>query len=85
MTQNIFIIIAMSILSVVFDVANLQAVSSSLDKDNTLVVNGKRLFPIRIYYISKSQEPFKELAEAGFNLVRCNSKDHIDIVIVSRR
>ncbi|MDQ1318159.1 MAG: hypothetical protein QG588_1816 [Candidatus Poribacteria bacterium] len=78
MNQSIFVIIAMTTMSVVFDVASLQAVSSSLDKDNTLMVNGKRFFPIGIYYIPKSQEPFKELAEAGFNLVRCDSQDQLD-------
>lgn len=78
MTQSIFVIIAMAALSVALEDASLQAVSSGLDKDNTLMVNGKRFFPIGIYYIPKSQEPFKELAEAGFNLVRCDSKDQLD-------
>ncbi len=47
---------------------------ANVDAVYTILVDGKRFFPIGIYYIPKSQEPFKELAEAGFNLVRCDSK-----------
>ena len=76
MIQSAFIIMAMTTLSVIFGEVDLHA--SSLDKDNTLMVDDKRFFSIGIYYIPKSQEPFKELAEAGFNLVRCDSEDQLD-------
>ena len=51
---------------------------TKLSADNTILVNGKRSFTIGIYYIPKSDEPFRELAEAGFNLVRCKSGDELD-------
>jgi len=49
-----------------------------LSGDNTLLVDGERFFPIGIYAIPKSDKPFRELAEAGFNLVRCGSKEQLD-------
>ena len=51
---------------------------SQLSPDNAILVDGERFFPIGIYYIPKSEEPFRELAEAGFNLVRCESRDELD-------
>jgi len=51
---------------------------SKLSADNTILVDGNRFFPIGIYYIPKSDQPFRELAEAGFNLVRCSSKEELD-------
>lgn len=51
---------------------------SQLNEDRAIVVNGKKFFAIGIYSIPKSNEPFKELSEAGFNLVRCGSKDELD-------
>ena len=53
-------------------------VMGKLSPDNTILVDGERFFAIGIYYIPKSSEPFQELAEAGFNLVRCGSKDELD-------
>lgn len=54
------------------------SVISKLDSDNTLLVGSERFFPIGIYSIPKSDDPFRELAEAGFNLVRCDSKEQLD-------
>lgn len=54
------------------------ALISQLDENKAITVDGKRFFAIGIYSIPKSSEPFKELAEAGFNLVRCDSKDELD-------
>ncbi|MBD3182310.1 hypothetical protein GF312_08460 [Candidatus Poribacteria bacterium] len=51
---------------------------SKLDSDKTLIVNGKRFFAIGIYYIPKSEKPFQELAEAGFNLVKCGKREELD-------
>jgi len=51
---------------------------SMLSSDKTILANGERFFAIGIYYIPKSEEPFRELAETGFNLVRCSSGDELD-------
>lgn len=52
--------------------------ASKLGSDNTILVDGERFFAIGIYSIPKGDEPFKELAEAGFNLVRCGSKAEME-------
>ena len=59
--------------------ANAAPVVSKLSPDNTILADGQRFFAIGIYYIPKSDEPFRELAEAGFNLVKCDTKEQMDI------
>ncbi len=54
------------------------SLAGGLSDDNTVLADGERFFPLGIYYIPKSDEPFRELAEAGFNLVRCGSKEELD-------
>ncbi|MFC1718716.1 hypothetical protein ACFL6S_34005, partial [Candidatus Poribacteria bacterium] len=58
--------------------ANAAPVGSKLSPDNTILMDGQRLFIIGIYHIPKSDEPFRELAEAGFNLVKCDTKEQLD-------
>ncbi len=42
----------------------------SVAKSGTILVDGKPFFPIGSYYLPKSEHPYKELADAGFNLVQ---------------
>ena len=52
----------------------------SLDENKMILIDGKSFFPIGSYYLPKSEEPYVELAEAGFNLIRCGfSKEQLDI------
>jgi hypothetical protein len=53
-------------------------VVTRLGADNAILVDNERVFPIGIYHIPKSEEPFQELAEAGFNLARCKSEEELD-------
>lgn len=41
----------------------------SYDTDGMLLVNGKRTFILGSYHLTKSTQPYQELAETGFNLV----------------
>ena len=80
MKYSIFMIIVMLLWSAALWSKRAYAapVVSKLSADKTILVNGERVFPIGIYHIPKSEEPFRELAEAGFNLVRCDSKEQLD-------
>jgi len=40
------------------------------DKDGMILVDGKRTFIIGSYYLPKSETPYKDLADNGFNYVR---------------
>jgi len=42
---------------------------SLFDSDGMLKMNGRRTFVIGSYHLPKSDQPFRELAETGFNLV----------------
>ncbi len=69
--------------SAVLCIAVLQASAAPLvtafDDDGMITVNGKRTVIIGSYYPAKSDKPYAELAEAGFNLVRSDSdKDSLD-------
>ena len=44
------------------------------ENDGMLFLNGKRTFIIGSYHLSKSENPFQELSEAGFNYVRVRAK-----------
>ncbi len=46
--------------------------------DGYIIKDGKRLFPIGMYYLPEENQKLKELADAGFNLIRCNSKETLD-------
>lgn len=48
------------------------------DTDGTILVNGKRTLIIGSYYAAKSDRPYAEMAEAGFNLVRAGSPESFD-------
>lgn len=50
---------------------------TKFDDDGMITVNGKRTLIIGSYYAAKSDRPYEELAEAGFNLVRAD-KDSLD-------
>ncbi len=46
--------------------------------DGYITEDGKRLFTIGMYYMPKEDQKLKELAEAGFNIIRCRSKEDLD-------
>jgi len=48
------------------------AVKTAFDDDGMITVNGARTFIIGSYAAAKSDQPYAELAEAGFNLVNAN-------------
>lgn len=48
--------------------------------DGLLIKDGKRLFPIGWYSLPKDNASLKELADAGINIIRCNSKEALDRV-----
>jgi len=51
----------------------------TIGHDLVLRVEGKPFFPIGIYHLPASDEPYRELADAGFNLVRCGaSREALD-------
>ena len=55
------------------------AATAKIENGTQLTVDGKPFFPIGIYYLPKSEKPYAELAEAGFNLVRCDlSEEQLD-------
>ncbi|NIA13043.1 MAG: hypothetical protein GWP08_03100 [Nitrospiraceae bacterium] len=45
---------------------------TAFDDDGMITINGERTFIIGSYYEAKSDRPYAEMAEAGFNLVRTN-------------
>ena len=45
-------------------------IKAGYDDDGMVTVNGERIFIIGSYHTPKSGQPYRELAEAGFNLVR---------------
>ncbi|MBM3238613.1 hypothetical protein FJZ31_20145 [Candidatus Poribacteria bacterium] len=57
-----FLLLALDIIS--------YASTARIENGTRLFVDGKPFFPIGIYYLPKSENPYAELAEAGFNLVR---------------
>ena len=48
--------------------------------DGFITDNGKKFFPIGMYYVPEDEAKLKEMADAGFNLVRCHSKEMLDRV-----
>ncbi len=61
---------------------NSQAIERSTsysDSDGTLLINNKREFIIGTYHLPKSETPFKDAAEFGFNYVRVQpEKNQLD-------
>ena len=55
-----------------------QPYALSYDTDGAILVNGKRTLIIGSYYAAKSDRPYAEMAEAGFNLVRAGSPEQMD-------
>lgn len=56
-----------------------QPIVTAFDDDGMVTVNGKRTLIIGSYYEAKSDRPYAEMAEAGFNLVRTDgSKEQMD-------
>lgn len=55
-----------------------QPYAVSFDTDGTILVNGKRTLIIGSYYAAKSDRPYQEMADAGFNLVRAGSQETLD-------
>lgn len=55
-----------------------QPYALSFDTDGTILVNGKRTLIIGSYYAAKSDQPYQEMAAAGFNLVRASSPETLD-------
>jgi len=48
--------------------------------DGLLIKDGKRLFPIGWYSMPEDNASLKEMAEAGINIIRCNSREALDRV-----
>lgn len=80
MRYSFFAIILVLIWSLAFwsRKAHANPIESKLSSDNTILIDDERIFAIGIYYIPKSDKPFHELSEAGFNLVQCHSKEELD-------
>ncbi len=80
MRYSIFLIVMILLCAAAFRPKRAYAAPlvTKLSADNAILVNGERFFPIASYYVPKSEDPFRELAEAGFNMVRCSSKDELD-------
>lgn len=55
-----------------------QPYALSFDNDGTILVNGKRTLIIGSYYAAKSDRPYQEMADVGFNLVRAGSPETLD-------
>jgi hypothetical protein len=55
-----------------------QPYTLTFDTDGTILVNGKRTLIIGSYYAAKSDRPYQEMADAGFNLVRAGSPESLD-------
>lgn len=75
-----------SLLGLIFFVcgwASAQPYGLSYDTDGTILVNGKRTLIIGSYYTAKSDRPYGELADAGFNLVRAGNPEEMDQALAS--
>lgn len=59
-------------------VASGQPYSLGYGSDGTILVNGARTLIIGSYYAAKSERPYAEMAEAGFNLVRAGNAEQLD-------
>lgn len=55
-----------------------QPYALSYDSDGAIVVNGERTLIVGSYYAAKSDRPYAEMAEAGFNLVRASGPEQMD-------
>jgi len=55
-----------------------QPYAVSFDTDGAILVNGTRTLIIGSYYAAKSDRPYQEMADAGFNLVRAGSPETLD-------
>jgi hypothetical protein len=52
------------------------------DTDGMLLINGERTFIIGTYHLPKSENPYQELKEAGFNYLRVNAqKEALDLAL----
>jgi hypothetical protein len=59
-------------------VAMAQPYELAYDTDGAILVNGKRTLIVGSYYAAKSDRPYGEMAEAGFNLVRAGNPEQMD-------
>jgi len=55
-----------------------QPYALTFDSDGAILVNGKRTLIIGSYYTAKSDRPYAEMAEAGFNLLRAGNAEQLD-------
>ena len=46
--------------------------------DGFITKDGNRMFPIGSYYFPKDAQKLQELIDAGFNIVRCSTKEELD-------
>lgn len=51
---------------------------TAYDTDGMITVNGTRTFIVGSYYAAKSDRPYAEMAEAGFNLVHAGNIEEMD-------
>ncbi len=49
------------------------------DDDGMVVIRGKRIFIIGSYHKPKTETPFKTLAEKGFNYIKVNNPDELNL------
>ena len=70
MFKFVISLVSFGFLFLAFDIIS-YASTAKIENGMQLIVDGKPFFPIGIYYLPKSEHPYAELAEAGFNLVRC--------------
>ncbi|NIA28425.1 MAG: hypothetical protein GWP06_00760 [Actinobacteria bacterium] len=48
---------------------------TNIDKDGMLLIDGQRTFIIGSYHLPKSEKPYRELAETGFNLLHVGASE----------
>ncbi len=65
-----YVLVAAIVLTGAAAAANAATLVVDYDNDGTITINGERTLIIGSYYAAQSDQPYAELAEAGFNLVR---------------
>lgn len=69
-------IIILCLLLIIVGCANISPINNeyvTYDDDGMLLIEGKRTFILGSYHLPKSEQPYQELAEAGFNLLRVSA------------
>lgn len=73
--QKYFFMISLLFLCIVV----IAPAKTNIDKDGMLIIDGQRSFVIGSYHLPKSEKPYRELVDAGFNLLHVGaSQDAFD-------